>query len=357
MFRSRNAFFLTLLLLPITAVTANGQGSDKTPAMKIREVLDQPITLDLSASSLKEIARQLSDKTGVKFTVDVSVSQFPGSDGNLVLKADKAKLNATLRRFLAQYYLAYSVLEDSVVITSEDWAVDMQLCQLITVSFEDIPLRQALKQLHKTTPFNYVIDPRVDRATNRADRSISVDLENTQLESVVSMMAEMAELKTVVVDNAIFITLEEHADKIRAEQKASAKKPRGNSPNGAPPQGTPFGVPAGWPAGMPGMPPGAIMPGGPGPFIPGPFGPGPEPIPPPAGRANPAAAAGSLNWKIATGINLSWENGGLKFGAGANWQIIDRPLPAQGERALLAPPERLTAGESGRKRRRLTVPE
>ena len=111
-------YCLAMLLLPAAAAAANGQDEEKTPAMKIREVLQQPITLDYSASNLKDLAKHLSDKTGVKFFVDVKVQGLPCLDPScsFELKADRVSLSGVLRRCLAQQKLTYVVLEDSVAL-------------------------------------------------------------------------------------------------------------------------------------------------------------------------------------------------------------------------------------------------
>ena len=100
-------------------------------------------------------------------------------------------------------------------------------------------------------------------------------------------MAELAGLKTVSVDNAIFVTSEGRAEKMQNEQKANTAKSRfgGDFPDVAPPPCGPMGVrrPIGYgyygpsgPACAPICPP---TPGG-GVGIPGPISspPGPGPL-------------------------------------------------------------------------------
>lgn len=202
---------------------------EPTPAEKIRKVLDQPLTLDFTGSLL-EAVQHLKEKSRINFVLDLTALQQVGigmEDNTMPptvhLKGDRnGKLRTSLQRTLNGYNLSYVILEDSVLITTDELGLQRQLRQRVSVNVTDSPLSGALKELARTTGINLLVDPRLGK---EVDVKVTLELDNAMVETAVRLLAEISNLKAVRVGNVLFVTNESRADKLRREE--------------APPGGTP----------------------------------------------------------------------------------------------------------------------
>src|ERR1051326_1488482 len=87
--------------------------------------------------------------------------------------------------------------------------------QRTSVDLEDIPLKKAVRDLARQHGINLVIDPRIAK---QADTPVSLQLDNTGLETTIRLLAELANVKAVRMGNVMFVTSEERAKKIREEE-------------------------------------------------------------------------------------------------------------------------------------------
>jgi hypothetical protein len=91
------------------------------------------------------------------------------------------------------------------------------LKQEVDVTFEKRPLDDALRELISRTGFSVVLDE--NRAGERAKAPVTAKLWGVGLESAVRILADQAELKTVVVDKVLYVTTPEHAEALREENE------------------------------------------------------------------------------------------------------------------------------------------
>jgi hypothetical protein len=197
-------------------------GKEQTAIERIRKALDQPIVLDFQGASMQEALQHLRDKTDMEFNLDQVALAVMGVNINdnggepLALKSSGGKLSVALRKLLASHQLAYVIFEDSILITSTELATIRQMKQRVSLDVDEVPLSKALRELARNYAFNLVIDPKF---TKDASKPVSLTLEGTSLETSVRLLAEMGGLKAVRMDNVLFVTNEERADKLRKEEK------------------------------------------------------------------------------------------------------------------------------------------
>jgi type II secretory pathway component GspD/PulD (secretin) len=212
------ALALGLCLLPFATVL--GGQSDK-----LRGALEQPIVLDFIGQSLHAALEHVAERAGVPVSIDqVALAQLgiisDEETGRVQVKAKDEKVAVVLRRLLAGYRLTYVLLDDTLLITSEDGAVRRLLQQRVDVNLTDAPLAKAARDLGRRHSVNVVIDP---RCSKQAQALVTLQLDGAAFETAVRLLAELADLKSVRLGNVLFITSEERASRIRREEQGAGE--------------------------------------------------------------------------------------------------------------------------------------
>ncbi len=234
---SRWFLFGLLLGWALTHATVFGQQAGKTtdakPAAvdKIRQGLDKTITIDYTGQNLAEALNHFREKTGLPINLDSTafMNQMPmppgavdPMGGQVVIKGKDEKASKILRRTLSAHRLSYVIIDDAILVTSEDTAVMRQMRQRVSVDLDEVPLKKAARDLAKSHGINLVIDPKVMK---QADAPVTLQLDNTGIETTLRLLAELASLKAVRMGNVVFITSEEKAKKIHAEEQHQFDNP------------------------------------------------------------------------------------------------------------------------------------
>src|SRR5262245_34389916 len=162
-------WFLSLMMVwALSHAAVFGQQGDPvktvdqpdSPANPVKKALDQTMTLDYQATNLLDAAQHLKEKTRVNFIVDVVALQNMGlliiddmgGMGPVHLKGDRnTKIRSALQRMLNAYNLSYVILDDSVLITTEEIGLNRQMRQRVSVNYTNTPLQAALKDLARST--------------------------------------------------------------------------------------------------------------------------------------------------------------------------------------------------------------
>jgi hypothetical protein len=251
----------------LTAAPASpSTDKDKAPATVdgLRKALDQPISIKIERQSLTAAVEVLKEKSKINFVLDTFTIQqmginpdAPPSQVDVDLK--DVKLKTVLRTVLQPYGLSYAPLGDTVLITTEDQAINRQLKQRVNVELENVEFGKALRQLSRDTAVNLLLDSRVEK---EGKNEVSLELEDVPLETAVRLLSEMAGLKPVRVGNVLFVTKKETANEMRSDPDLSGP-PNPGGPYPVPQPGFPPGV---FPGG-PGGPPVAVTPGAPAPPV------------------------------------------------------------------------------------------
>src|SRR5581483_9797833 len=130
-----------------------------------RQALERPVTLDFVAPSFHAVLEHVADKTQLPLSVDQLALQQLGlfmeeDNGRFQVKAKDEKVGAVLRRLLGTYRLTYVVLDDTLLVTSDDGAAQRLLRQPVDIDLDQVPLHRAVRDLGRRHGVNIVIDPR-----------------------------------------------------------------------------------------------------------------------------------------------------------------------------------------------------
>ena len=98
---------------------------------------------------------------------------------------------------------------------------------LVQAAFDKVPLNDALKDLARQGGINIVVDVRV---AEKARVPVTVRLVNTPIDTAVRLLADMADLKPFLVDNLLYVTTRENADRMEAQARPSPNADEGTGP-------------------------------------------------------------------------------------------------------------------------------
>jgi RNA polymerase sigma factor (sigma-70 family) len=137
-------------------------------------------------------------------------------------------LNKILRRVPASSGATYIIRRDHIEITTgaavrseigipenEDGPVIRPVLPLVWDTFKEVPLAQALPRLAESGDHNVVADP---QAREQLQTKITAQLHNVRIETAVQVLANMAGLRVVKLDNLFYVTTPEKAKALREEQ-------------------------------------------------------------------------------------------------------------------------------------------
>jgi hypothetical protein len=209
------------------APTTPADKAPATPTEKIRRDFDRLISIDIDQQPLHLAIAQLHEQTHINFVLDrVTLAQMSvdPDQATVTLRLKEVKVRSVLRSLLTQFNLAFVILGDTVLISSEDVCAVRQLRQRVNVDLDKVEFSRALKVLAKETATNLVVDPRVGKEANA---SVTLQMEDVALETAVRLMAEMAGLKPVRVGNALFITTKAIATEMRSDPDLAPGGPMG----------------------------------------------------------------------------------------------------------------------------------
>jgi hypothetical protein len=85
-----------------------------------------------------------------------------------------------------------------------------------TVTLDKRPLKEAVQKLLEGTGFNLVVDAK--RTGDRASEPVTATLENVPLETCLRVLADLADLKLVVLDNVVYLTTKDNGRPLQREQ-------------------------------------------------------------------------------------------------------------------------------------------
>lgn len=210
-----------------------------SPMDAARKAMDEVGDMKYENKSLNELIGDVKAKSKVAITIDPIVFQF-GFDPNqptINVNLKQVKLKDGLRQALAPFNLKCGLTREGLYISTEDGLTTKQLRQRVSVDCDGTQFSTAAKQLAADTGVNLVIDPRLG---DKANKAVTLKLDDVPLETAVYLLAELADLAAVRMNNVLFVTTPEGAKRL----KPHADGPTQPNNNGVIPfPGGPGGVP------------------------------------------------------------------------------------------------------------------
>jgi hypothetical protein len=211
--------------------------SNEAAAAKIlRERLSRPVNLEKGIeanTSLREALEFIGDRYDTTIFVDAQAFKAENLDPIEEMHVHLPRmigirLSTILGLLLAQVGADYRVRSDHVEITTwkrtrpEFWtAAERSLAPTVAVEFEKCSLSEALRELADSSGINIVLD---GRAGDRAKASVTATLNNVPIDTAVLILADMADLRAIALDNVLYVTSKENAELLQTRQEQQHKK-------------------------------------------------------------------------------------------------------------------------------------
>jgi len=209
----------SIMLIPVL------QAEEKNSGQAIADKLLLSITLEKGIEAntpLKDALEYLGDRYDLTFLINLEafkedLSRMDMKDQPVKLpKLTEVRLSTVLRMLLAQVDGTYVIRTDHVEITTLKRA-GVGTFPVIYADFDKRPLEEALQKLAKRSDLTILLDQ--GRVGDKGRTPVTANLKNVPLDTAVRLLADMAELKMVLIGTVIYVTTEENAEKLNAEEE------------------------------------------------------------------------------------------------------------------------------------------
>jgi hypothetical protein len=206
----------------------------------LRRKLAEPINLEKGIGpncTLNDALEYFSDRYDLTIVVDEEAFQAIG-----VLKVGESPvqlprmtgvpLRLALQKMLAQlkgeeHAGAFLIRGDHLEITTTRHANPLHWVgaarrglPAVSCDFDREPLTEALRQLSESTGISVAVDP---RALDQGRKTVSVELNDVPLDTAVGLLASMADLRAVSLDNLLYVTTRDKARELEKEKAVKAR--------------------------------------------------------------------------------------------------------------------------------------
>jgi hypothetical protein len=195
--------------------------------------------IDDPNTSLSDALQLLTKQSGLAFDVDEAAFRkenvadvLASSIGGAVPKMKNVSVERVLRKLLnrapGESGATFLVRREAVEVTTraardaEVWPRDPNSADgegvsrqphlpLVSATFNQKPLGEALKELARQSGMSVLVDVRV---AEKAKTPVTARFQNAPVDTAVGVLADMADLKPFSLDNALYVTTRENADRL-----------------------------------------------------------------------------------------------------------------------------------------------
>ena len=158
-----------------------------SPAEKNRKLLDQSVSAEFAEQPLHAVLTTLGEQTKIKFVLDrMTMAQVGLSEGDLPVtaKLQDVKPANGLKTILGQYGLSFVVLDDAVLVTTEEVALYRQMRQRVDVGRAGSRLPDGVAAARRSSACNPWSRSRAPKELKAA--ALNLQLEDVPLENAVA---------------------------------------------------------------------------------------------------------------------------------------------------------------------------
>jgi type II secretory pathway component GspD/PulD (secretin) len=198
-------------------------------ARQWREKLDQPVTMECEPNTLlREALSFVADRYGMTILVDTDAFKVDQNQPDIesqpvrLPKVVQVKILTALRAILQQINGDFYVKDNVLTVVPRTYIqAGRVLKHPVDVSFNKRPLAEALTELSELSGLSVVLDPRGQADGNFA---VTADFRNVPVQDAVRVVADMAGMKSVVMDNLLYVTSSKNAERLEKEKAERRKR-------------------------------------------------------------------------------------------------------------------------------------
>lgn len=194
--------------------------------VKFDAIDDPKTTLDEAldkVGKLYDVAFDINDRA-FKFENVMDVGKTEIASPAAIPAMKNVRLSTVLRKILSRIPVpsgaTYGVRADHIEITTgafqaaEIWGkYGGPHLPLVNATLDKAPLEDAVKELSEQSDFNVLLD---NRAADKAKTPVSARFLNTPLDTALRLLADMTDLRSVHLDNVLYVTTKENAAALEA---------------------------------------------------------------------------------------------------------------------------------------------
>ena len=200
-----------------------------TRARQWREKLDQPITIEFEPNTpIREALSHISERYNMTIVIDTDAFKVdqnePDIEGRPVrlLRLPNVKVVTALRVLFQQINGDFYIKDNMLTVVPRTYIeTGRVLKHPVDVSFNKRPLADALTELSELSGLSIVLDPRGQADGNFA---ATADFRNVPVQDAVRVLANMAGMKSVVMDNLLYVTSTNNAEHLQKEKERIEKR-------------------------------------------------------------------------------------------------------------------------------------
>jgi len=204
-------------------------------AQVLRARLAAPVSLERGidhGTPLKDALEFLTDQYDIMIVVDTTAFSNQGTDNveDQAVRLPKmigVRLSTVLSKLVAQVKGTFLIHKDYIEVTTfprtraDLWSSPsvprdgaLAVAQMVNAEFDKQQLDEALRELADQSGINVVVDARVG---DKARTAVTATLTNVPLDTAVEVLADMADLKSLAIDNVIYVTTKANAKRLQKE--------------------------------------------------------------------------------------------------------------------------------------------
>lgn len=221
-----NTVVLSLFVVAAAPVPKAPAADDVAPAAQIRDRLDEVGDVTIDQQNLSEAIGFFKNRLKCEIQLDASATNLAGIDPMTMTVSAKTHgkpHRLALKAALDPLGVTYAIVGDTLFIGTEEALLARQLRQAVSVDGKAANLAALLKSFADTTGANIVMDPRQLAVAEAA--KVPLKLADVPLETAVRLAVEVGGLRTVRLNNVLFITSEARADKLRGDADGPVPMP------------------------------------------------------------------------------------------------------------------------------------
>jgi hypothetical protein len=192
-------------------------------ARQWREKLDQPVTIEFEPNTpLREALSHIAQRYGMTILVDTDAFKVDQNQPDIenqpvrLPMIAQVKILTALRAIFQQINGDFYIKDNVMTVVPRTYIeTGRVLKHPVDVSFNKRPLADALTELSELSGLSIVLDPRGQADGNFA---VTADFRNVPVQDAVLVLADMAGMKSVVMDNLLYVSSPRNAERLEKEK-------------------------------------------------------------------------------------------------------------------------------------------